>query len=49
MTRSDLFNLHIQSMVALSTEEETELTEVFETDNCQVMDAGAAILGHPNL
>jgi len=38
------------SMVALSTEEETELTEVFETDVTQVMeDAGAAILGHAKL
>ena len=37
------------SMVALSTEEASELTEVFETDNCQVMDAGAAILGHAKL
>ena len=44
-----LYERHDISMSVLSTDDRSELIEVFETDHCQVMDASSAVLDHVQL
>jgi hypothetical protein len=44
-----LYERHDISMSVLSTDDRSELIEVFETDHCQVMDASIAVLDHVQL
>lgn len=43
------YERHDISMSVSASENQTEVTEVFETDHCQVLDANTAILGHVQL